>query len=129
MNHIKHKVIDLINTYGTNDPFTLCDKLGFNIAHLNFNEEYKGSSLRLNNGGLILLNGTMDYNLQRIVLAHEIGHLLFHEVASHYDGSNLEFEFEADLFAAYLLLDESKYDMKFERMNSYILRGELTNSY
>ncbi|WP_291708955.1 ImmA/IrrE family metallo-endopeptidase [Clostridium sp.] len=72
----------------------------------------------LNKNHVIWLNSSMDENARRFVLAHEIAHAILHTKSSCFF-SNVKSinisrkEYEANIFAAELLLDLSKNDISY----------------
>ena len=115
-NTIYDKVEKLVKKYKTRGPFALADALNISVA---FNPEFtrlKGFYTVLNRKRYIVLNDNLDDNEKKIVLSHEIGHDRLHrELAG--DSVLREFvlydmksrpEYEANVFAAELLLDDEK---------------------
>lgn len=109
----------------TIDPFEICDKFGINVVYVDWNKSIPGCMHKLDDSTIsIFINKNFSNESQAIICAHELGHALLHENAgNNFHGGDFDKEFEANLFAAYLLLDQSKYDMKFENMNNYILQN------
>lgn len=111
----------------TTDPFELCDMFGFNVKFKEYSlDAMIGTTYKLNDyNACIYINSNLSTLSQIVVCAHELGHALLHDDAGNYFNGEKDFdkEYDADLFAAYLLLDESKYNLKFENMNYYILHN------
>ena len=110
----------------TTDPFEICEKFGIKVVYKNYNiEAMKGyMTMITDNDVIIYINSNLSDYSKTIICAHELGHVLFHNNAGNYfHGGDFDKEFEANLFTAYLLLDQSKYDIKFENMNNYILQN------
>lgn len=68
---------------------------------------------------IIYLNGRMDEAMRRVVLAHEIGHDVFHRELATHQGYLQEFslfsltsetEYEANAFAAHFLIDTNEFE-------------------
>lgn len=104
--------------YGEPDPFALCDAMGVILLYRGFGEgpgATKGFYLECNRVSSITVNSDLPDMIQRIIVAHELGHAVlhrrrgvkaFHEVAM-FDGTSA-MEKEANLFAAELLLDDDE---------------------
>lgn len=104
----------LINKYTTRDPFRLADALGVKIKYTDFLYQLKGMYTVINHQRYIILNNKNKSGINRIVCAHELGHDQIHrEYAKNtvmqefmlYEMSN-RLEYEANIFAASLLLDD-----------------------
>ena len=111
--------------FNTFDPFELCDKLKIKIRFKKYNvEAMKGYVVKIVDDNIVIyINDNLSDISKRIVCAHELGHVLLHEDAGNYfDGGDDDKEFEANLFAALLLLNQNDYDIKFENMNNYLLQ-------
>lgn len=122
---IKKLSSSISKNFGTKNPFELCTLLGINVRFKNYNiEAMKGCYSKLDDENIfIYINSNLSERSQEIVCAHELGHIFLHPNAgNHFNGGDIQKEFEANLFAAYLLLNESAYDIKFENMNSYLLQ-------
>lgn len=111
---IKKEVQNLIKKYNTNDPKELCSYLGIEIIYeeLGTVNGYFQSAFR---SKIIHLNTNLEENFSKFVLAHELGHAVLHEKinllfleTNTFDLKN-KYERQANLFAAELLVDISKY--------------------
>lgn len=113
---IVKKVRQLKRQYNEDNPELLCSAMGILLCRMPMgknNDACKGFFLRQSRIPLIMLNNDQPARLQRVVLAHELGHANLHaEIkAIHefqlFDGVQ-RCEYEANLFAAeYLLTDEA----------------------
>ncbi len=103
-------------TYGQKDLFRLCGDLGIRVVIHDTPlsvASFKGFSMVKSRIPVILLNSAMEEDLMRVVLAHEIGHSILHRdlaaIRGFQDfdlfGMKDQCEFEANVFAAELLLD------------------------
>lgn len=114
---ISKEVAQVIQKYQESDPWRLAQAMGIIVGYspMGTNEKScKGFFLYQSRKMHITLNSDLSKPLQRIILAHEIGHAVLHcDVAkvkafhdfSIYDSTN-QYEYEANLFAAdYLLRD------------------------
>lgn len=108
----------------TIDPFEICDIFGINIVRVDWNKSIPGCMHKLDDSTIsIFINKNFSKMSQSIICAHELGHALLHENAgNNFHGGNEIKEYEANLFASYLLLNQFEYDIKFENMNNYILQ-------
>ena len=123
--HICREVASLINKYKEKDPQKLAEALGIIVDYLplgNGIKSCKGFFLYQSRKKHITINSDLPETVQRIILAHEIGHAVLHYKlagvkAFHdftlYDNSSL-YEYEANLFAAEYLLEDK---LVQERLN------------
>ena len=116
--YIHDKVVTIKKIYKTNDPFELADVLGVTIAYRNNFKILKGYFIMMNGYPYIVVNANLDFNEQRMIVAHELGHYLFHkEIALSgplhdtflYDMKSTT-EYEANMFAADFLVDDETID-------------------
>ncbi len=116
MMNIEELVDQLKEKYGTGDPDSLARALGVHIYEREDFSRLLGMSARVEGRSCIFLNAGMESQERRIVLAHELGHALLHEEEEGISGivqftlfnSNDRTEYEANVFAAHLLLDEKE---------------------
>ena len=111
---IPDTVAKLVKKYKTNDPIELADCLGIDIMWTSEFTKLKGMYAYIKRNGFIMLNRNLDENKLRIVCAHEIGHHILHREDAKvtpfqefelYNMNNSR-EYEANIFAASLLLDD-----------------------
>ncbi|MPM76217.1 hypothetical protein SDC9_123214 [bioreactor metagenome] len=106
--------------YGETDPAALARAMGVIVAYEpmgSYPEACKGFFMYQSRKKLITVNSDLPETLQRIILAHEIGHAVLHRKAlvslkafhdfSLYDTTS-QFEYEANLFAAEYLLEDQQ---------------------
>lgn len=116
------------NECNTIDPFEICDRFGIKIVYKNYNVEVmKGCMIKIADDNMIMyINCNLSKKSKEIICAHELGHALLHDnTGNYFHGGDIEKEFEANLFVAYLLLDQSDYSIRFENMSSYILQNAI----
>lgn len=105
----------LIQKYNSNNPFELCSALGI-IVHFKDLGEVKGMYTYYKRNRFIVINDDLEPMMQRIVCAHELGHDLFHRTMAekshmydtHLNNFSLKPEFESNVFAAELLIDDKE---------------------
>lgn len=113
---IYNKVNKLVKFYGTHDPFTLANKLGIRVYYSAKLHSLLGMYTEQNRTKFIFLNDNVSAEVQRLVLAHELGHAVLHaKLLKHdlYDATALNLknkfvsqsEHEANFFAAALLIN------------------------
>lgn len=114
---ICRQVNALLRKYQERDPFKLAQAMGIGVSFANMGKgkgACKGFFLYHSRQSHITVNADLPAPLQRVVLAHELGHAVLHRKAARmrtfhdftlYDTSS-ELEYEANLFAAELLLDD-----------------------
>lgn len=113
--YIKRVVMNLKKKYNTNCPYELARELGIVLIIEPLGKPL-GMYQFIKKNKVIWLNSSMDEDERRYVLAHEIGHAILHKKSSCYFSSvkNINIskkEYEANIFAAELLLDLSKNDI------------------
>ncbi|OAA93048.1 ImmA/IrrE family metallo-endopeptidase [Clostridium coskatii] len=120
---IKTIVSRLIKTYGTNNPFELCDFLGIKIMKSDLGNEIKGFFQRTANGySIVHLNNNLNNNEIKYVCSHELGHAVIHpDLSIRFFMINklqvkTKYEIQADKFAAELLLP-NRLDCEYKNMN------------
>lgn len=105
----------LVRRFHTNDPFRIAEALGVFVRYTPF-LQLKGAYIYFNREHHIIVNSTLPEEEQRLVCAHELGHVRLHRDAAvmaaleDYSFLNLRgrIEYEANLFAAELLLDDGE---------------------
>lgn len=120
----------LVRTHNTRDPFQLAKLLGHSVKYLDLKNQ-KGFCTNIYSNYFIFINGNLSNQMQRMTCAHELGHVILHKDRLGRDRSGKlkrfvemelfdiknETEYEANLFAANLLIDES--DMLEKLQNGY----------
>ena len=108
----------LIIKYGTRDPFRIACLMGHSVKFLKLKRQ-KGYCTNILNNYFIFINENLSLQMQRMVCAHELGHVILHKDRLRRDESGkiqriIEMElfdikdrteYEANLFAAGLLID------------------------
>ena len=69
--YIHDKVVTIKKIYKTNDPFELADELGVTISYRNNFKILKGYFIMMNGYPYIVVNSNLDYNEQRMIVAHD----------------------------------------------------------
>lgn len=117
-----HRISDPIATlayrlterYGTRDPFVIAEQLGIEVIYVSTLNRLKGMYCIIKGVRFIFLNHSNLPQMNRIVCAHELGHDQLHRAYARKNPLR-EFaicdmatrpEYEANLFAANLLLDD-----------------------
>ena len=122
MSYIVSAVDKLFKEYTTRDPYELCDALGVRIRLKDLGTDIKAYYFYQSRVRNIVLNNRVSESLRRILVAHELGHDRLHrEIAMLKGFQEVELfdmaqpaEYEANLFAAELLLDD---DELLEKLN------------
>ena len=113
---LHRKGLSLVKKYGTRDPFELADYLGISVMECGHFGPLKGMYRVILKNRFIFINRDLEPQMKRIVCAHELGHDQLHrslatEKAIHefmlYDMTS-EMEYEANIFAASVLLDDKE---------------------
>ena len=106
----------LVKKYDTRDPYELCKYLGIKIHSYNLEKKLKGFFFYQSRQKNIVIDSNVNGVLERILVAHELGHAVLHtkiammkgfQEMEVLDGSSIE-EDEANFFAAELLLEDSE---------------------
>ena len=114
--HIIETVDKLVRKYHTRDPYELCQLLGIKIHYYDLQKKLKGFFYYQSRQKNIVIDSNVNDILERILVAHELGHAVLHAQIAMMkgfqdmevlDGSSLE-EDEANFFAAELLLEDSE---------------------
>lgn len=125
--YVAYKVSELIKEYGTRDPYEILDALGVDVKYNYDFTKLKAFYVFICNNPYIVLNGNLnEYDLKTIA-AHELGHHILHrELALNTPLRELGFydvrggpEYEANLFAAELLIDEGELIYNLKEDNDY----------
>ena len=117
MDYISREVMRIKNKYRENDPYRLCDAMGlillFEPMGL-YEGACKGFFLMQSRKKSITINCDLPEHLQRIILAHEVGHAVLHRnmtgIKAFHDfalfNETSQYEYEANIFAAEYLMDD-----------------------
>jgi Zn-dependent peptidase ImmA (M78 family) len=116
---ISRKVLCIKRKYQETDLDRLCRDMGITVIDHNTTmsvEDFKGMSMVQCRIPVILLNSKLKEDIRQVVLAHEIGHVVLHRqltaLRGFHDfdlfGMNDHCEYEANVFAAELILDNEE---------------------
>lgn len=114
--HIIEAVEKLVKKYDTRDPYELCRLLKIKVHFYDMEKKLKGFFFYQSRQKNIVIDSNVNEVLERILIAHELGHAVLHtkiammkgfQEMEVLDGSSLE-ENEANFFAAELLLEDSE---------------------
>ncbi len=114
LTYIHNMAQELVDRFGTRDPFVIAEGLGAHIKLVDNFVNLKGMYRVILGERYIFLSSNLDERTRRIVCAHELGHDQLHRPLATdsiiqefmlYD-MNSRPEYEANLFAAALLLDD-----------------------
>lgn len=114
--YVYHKAAGLIRRHGTRDPFELLSAMHVQVRFYYDLTNTKGFTRYLLRQYFVGINGNLSPCEQRIVAAHELGHIVLHaqelRTAPLFDTAVYDkrssTEYEANLFAADLLLPDEK---------------------
>ncbi len=119
----------LVRKYHTRDPFVLAERLGVIVKFCADFVKQRGASAIILGDRVIFINSNLSEQMQRMVCAHELGHLLLHKatygkeawVLNHelFDITN-DLEYEANVFAANLLIEDEVMFDYFEDGHSIV---------
>lgn len=113
--YIRRKTASIVKKYGERDPHILCDRMGIKLYYADFSR-LKGMYRVILRNRCIFLSSALSSPEEKIVLAHELGHDALHRemASSSFFSDEMLFdlsmkpEYEANLFAADLLLPDSE---------------------
>ena len=114
---IKQLVQKLMKKHATNNPFEIASNKNIIVRKVHLGDNIRGFYMYRQRNKVIHINSNLDYEEQRIVCAHELGHALLHPksnftflMSKTYFNMN-KFEVQANLFCTYLLVpDLSEYE-------------------
>ncbi|WP_029161554.1 ImmA/IrrE family metallo-endopeptidase [Clostridium scatologenes] len=117
MINIRVRVNHLVKKYGTRDPEKLAKELSIIIKKVPFkSQKTKGFFKKQFGKKFIVINSNLSEFLQKIVLAHELGHATLHVSKSSYYIHEFtlfprgKYENAANKFAAEILINENDID-------------------
>lgn len=116
IDYISQSVEELTRKYGTRDPYKICDELGVRIRVKDLGIDMKAYYFYQSRIRNIVLNNRVSTPIQRILVAHELGHDRLHRDIAMLKGfqevelfdAALPTEYEANIFAAELLIDDNE---------------------
>ena len=115
-NYISSVVNKLVRKYNTRDPYELCGALGIRIRQKDLGADIKAYYFCQSRIRNIIINNRVSAPIQRILAAHELGHDRLHKKIAMLKGFHeielfnaiCPMEYQANLFAAELLVDENE---------------------
>lgn len=110
MQNAKKIVLDLVERFGTRDPYIIAENLGMYIQEGPLGQIF-GCHLDIAGRKFIYVNSDTPHNIKEIVMAHELGHAVMHQEGYYFftwgDGFyRNKAEIEAHTFAAELLVSD-----------------------
>lgn len=126
MLNIKLRVKNLVNKYGTANPFELANDLNIKILYLDLPDTVHGCLVKVLRRKFILLNRNLNYSRQKIVVCHELGHARLHTGYEYYLHPDMSYyvpsrrEKEANEFAIHLLSYSSDTDYDVDLITNII---------
>ena len=134
MDYIAKAVDMIVDRYQTRDPFQLCRELHVQLLYMDLYPDLKAFYACKGRQYRIVINSRIPEYLHRILAAHELAHHLEHRsiagATSYHEfelyNSQVSVEYEANLFAAELLLtDEQVMEMLHEDTSFFRVAREL----
>ena len=124
---------DIKNTWHTNDPFQIAERLGIVVLHReNCVNGFTAQTVKFEGYPTIIsINNAYTEFSKKVLCAHEIGHALLHEDSINHFATtsknvSTSVEKEANLFAIALLANDNidEYiNMPLENMSNYLLKS------
>ncbi len=103
----------IIEKYDSRDPKEILEQRGVHLIAFKSHTKLLGMYKIIKGISFVFFNPFVDYRIQNMVFAHELGHDILHKDIAANDiieyelfDINSEMELEANIFAAHLLLDE-----------------------
>ena len=114
ISYITSEVERLIKKHDTRNPLELCKAMDIQVRYKDLDNSIKAYFVVISRIKNIVINNRIHSTVQRILLAHELGHAVLHqEIALLRGFQELELfdthdptEYEANLFAAELLIED-----------------------
>lgn len=114
--------------FGTRDPFKIANELGILVEYHKYDKGIRGYCTKVFDKLFIVINSIYNDKAQRIICAHELGHAILHSehlkpvFSAAFEGYEKDkLEYEANIFAAALLLDQDSLNTKISTMSNYAL--------
>lgn len=113
---ISRKVQKTVKKYSSADPVCLCRKMDIDIVYRDMGSretDIKAMLVRSSRMICILINSNLSSDVQKFILAHELGHAVLHAGTSHFTdriafNERSLMETEANVFAAELLVHDNE---------------------
>lgn len=113
---IIEKAERLTAKYQTRNPYTIASHLGIYVLNFDTPGTLKGMYSVIKRTRFIFVNESLDDEMRRFVCAHELGHDILHRKIigqtpmsdTNMYGNSSRMEYEANVFAAALLIDRKK---------------------
>lgn len=113
--YILDKTNLLVKKYSTRDPFQLCKELNIHIWYRDLGDSLKAFYFYHSRMKYIVINEQVEEPMNKVLCAHELGHAILHgQLATMKSFQELKLfesitptEYEANLFAAELLIDDN----------------------
>jgi Zn-dependent peptidase ImmA (M78 family) len=113
---IADKVEQLVKKYDTRNPFEIAESLNIAVRYIDLGYELKAYYVCQSRIKNIVLNNKVNERALRLLAAHELGHAILHkEIAALKGFQEIELfdvasrtEYEANIFAAELLIDDDE---------------------
>lgn len=112
MGKARRKAREIIKKFKTRNPLEIAEALGIEVYFKKYPMGVKGYFSRIKNRKIIVVNSNYCEAIQKIILAHELGHALLHRSFIQYSAEKdffpcgSPFELEANRFTAELLLSD-----------------------
>lgn len=116
LQYIAGRVSALVKKYDTRDPFSICKSMDIHIRYKDLGYGIKAFYFYQSRIKNIVINNRVEQEFRRILCAHELGHAVLHGKLAAVRGfqefnlfdSVVPTEYEANLFAAELLIDDGE---------------------
>lgn len=116
IDYIIENVRILVEKCGSRDPKEICDRMGVYIKYMNLQQKLKGFYFYQSRIHHIVIDENIIDTFRNVLIAHELGHYClhkeiammkgFHELEVMQERKDNPTEYEANLFAAELLIED-----------------------
>ena len=120
---------DIIDEFGTSDPFELAERLNITIVCKPLGS-VNGFYINSDGVKIVNVNNVLEHKRKKLTIAHELGHAILHPnmntpfMREHTFFSINKFEIEANTFAAHLLIPENELrEYQLERYTTQQIAG------
>ena len=122
---------DIKNTWETNDPMVIAERLGIHVLVRKANVKgFKAHTIQMEGYPTVIsVNAAYTPESRVVLCAHELGHALLHQkqLINYFDNMRAKdihstLEYEANLFAVALLSTEVQYNIPLHEMSGSVLK-------
>lgn len=126
--NIKNIARSYFNHYKTRNPFEIFQKLGISCSLIKLDGDLKGfTHINEKNIPCVYINNKYDYYSQKIIAAHELGHILLHRKDAlnmfEENGISSQKEYEANIFLMEFMPQVQPHDKNYIQLSPTRLKN------